>query len=44
MNPLIPFDQRLEIDMQYVNSQSLFFDLILIAKTIPSMILSKGAF
>ncbi|NDD58092.1 MAG: sugar transferase [Chlamydiae bacterium] len=41
---LIPFDQRLEIDMQYVHSQSLFFDLILIAKTIPSMILSKGAF
>jgi exopolysaccharide production protein ExoY len=41
---LITFDERILLEENYIDKQSFLFDLKLIAKTIPSMISSKGAF
>lgn len=38
------YQKRVELDEYYVNHQSFFWDLKLIAKTIPVMISSKGAY
>lgn len=38
------YNKRIELDEKYVDSHSLLLDITLIAKTIPSMILSKGAY
>jgi lipopolysaccharide/colanic/teichoic acid biosynthesis glycosyltransferase len=40
----IPFDQQVELDVQYIDSQSLLFDIILLLKTIPAVLLGKGAY
>lgn len=39
----INFDKRVEMDAQYVQRRSIFYDLYLILKTIPTVLLSKGA-
>lgn len=39
----INFDKRVEMDAQYVQRRSIFYDVYLIFKTIPAVILSKGA-
>lgn len=41
---LIPFERRIMIEEEYVEKQSLLFDVGLILKTIPMMIFPKGAF
>jgi undecaprenyl-phosphate galactose phosphotransferase len=41
---LIPFEQRIDIEVKYVEKRSFWLDLYLILKTIPHMIFSKGAF
>jgi exopolysaccharide production protein ExoY len=38
------YDKRIELDEYYVDHQSFLFDLKLIAKTIPAMLFSKGAY
>lgn len=38
------YDQRIQLDERYVDSQNFWLDLILIIKTIPCMILGKGAY
>ncbi len=38
------YDQRIELDERYIDSQSFWLDLKLILKTIPCMISAKGAY
>ena len=40
----IPFDQQVELDVAYIQSQSLWLDIVLLAKTIPAVVLGKGAY
>ncbi len=40
----IPFEQQVQLDVQYVESQSLLVDIKLLLKTIPAIILGKGAY
>jgi exopolysaccharide production protein ExoY len=39
----INFDKRVEMDAQYVQRRSVFFDLFLILKTVPAVLAGKGA-
>lgn len=38
------YKKRIALDESYIEKQSLFFDIVLIAKTIPAVVLSKGAY
>ncbi len=40
----IPFPQQVELDTEYIQSQSLLLDLKLLLKTIPAVLLSRGAY
>jgi lipopolysaccharide/colanic/teichoic acid biosynthesis glycosyltransferase len=40
----IPFPQQVELDVQYIESQSLWLDIKLLLKTIPAVLTGKGAF
>lgn len=40
----IPFDQQVELDAAYIDSQSFWMDLKLLLKTIPAVLLGRGAF
>jgi len=40
----LTFEQRVQLDLAYINSRSFLFDLQLIAKTIPVLLFPKGAF
>lgn len=40
----IPFPQQVELDVQYIESQSFLFDIILLFKTVPAVLLGKGAY
>ena len=40
----IPFDQQVELDVAYIESQSLWLDLKLLLRTIPAVLLGKGAY
>jgi len=40
----IPFEQQVKLDIQYIESQSFWGDLKLLLKTIPAVILGKGAY
>ena len=40
----IPFDRQVELDVQYIQSKSLFLDLVLILKTIPAVLSGRGAY
>lgn len=40
----IPFHEQVELDVQYIASQSLWFDLKLLLKTVPAVLLGKGAY
>ena len=40
----IPFSQQVELDVQYIGSQSLWLDLKLISLTIPAVFSGRGAF
>lgn len=39
----INFDQRVEMDADYVERESILYDLIIILKTIPAVLFGKGA-
>ena len=41
---ILTFEQRVRLDLSYVNQRSFLSDLKLIAKTIPILLFSKGAF
>jgi lipopolysaccharide/colanic/teichoic acid biosynthesis glycosyltransferase len=40
----IPFPRQVELDVQYIESQSLWLDLQLLARTVPAVLLGRGAF
>jgi len=40
----IPFPRQVELDVQYIESQSLWLDLKLLAQTVPAVLLGRGAF
>lgn len=40
----IPFDKQVELDVQYIESQSFWLDVKLLLKTIPAVLLGKGAY
>jgi len=40
----IPFKQQVELDVQYIQSQSFFNDIIILFKTIPAVLTGKGAY
>lgn len=40
----IPFSQQVQLDMQYIRSQSLWQDILILLKTIPAVISGKGAY
>jgi lipopolysaccharide/colanic/teichoic acid biosynthesis glycosyltransferase len=40
----IPFTQQVEMDLQYIATQSFWGDLKLLLKTVPAVILGKGAY
>jgi len=40
----IPFDQQVQMDIAYIESQSFWFDLKLLLKTVPAVLIGKGAY
>jgi len=40
----IPFDEQVELDVQYIESQSLWVDIKILLSTIPAVLLGKGAY
>lgn len=40
----IPFPQQVELDVQYIESQSFWLDIKLLLQTIPAVLLGKGAY
>jgi len=40
----VPFDQQVEMDIRYVDSQSVWLDIWLLIKTVPAVIQGKGAY
>lgn len=40
----IPFTQQVELDIRYINSQSFWLDIWLLLKTVPAVLLGKGAY
>lgn len=40
----IPFPKQVELDVQYIQSQSVWFDIMLLLKTVPAVLLGKGAY
>jgi len=40
----IPFDRQVLLDVEYIESQSFWFDIRLLLKTIPAVLLGRGAY
>ncbi len=40
----LPLEKRIELDLEYVKKNNLRLDLLILAKTIPEIFVSKGAF
>lgn len=40
----IPFDKQVELDKTYIESQSVWLDLKILLKTVPAVLLGKGAY
>ncbi|GGZ99827.1 multidrug MFS transporter [Arenicella chitinivorans] len=40
----IPFEQQVELDLQYIESQSIWVDIMLLIKTIPAVLTARGAY
>src|SRR5271166_5764761 len=40
----IPFPKQVELDVQYIESQSVWLDVKLLLKTVPAVLLGKGAY
>ncbi|MDZ8117139.1 sugar transferase [Pontiella agarivorans] len=40
----VPFNEQVGLDMQYIQSQSLFKDVIIMLKTIPAVLFGRGAY
>lgn len=40
----IPFERQVELDVEYIQSQSVWLDLQLLLKTVPAVLLGRGAY
>lgn len=40
----IPFPQQVEMDLEYIAKQSFWYDMVLLAKTIPAVLKARGAY
>jgi exopolysaccharide biosynthesis polyprenyl glycosylphosphotransferase len=40
----IPFEQQVELDLEYIKKRSFFYDLWLLLKTIPAVLYGRGAY
>jgi len=40
----IPFEQQVKLDIQYIEKQSMWFDLLVLLKTIPAVLRARGAY
>ncbi|MFT4630534.1 MAG: exopolysaccharide biosynthesis WecB/TagA/CpsF family protein [Arenicella sp.] len=40
----IPFDQQVKLDRQYISSQSIWGDILILLKTVPAVLTGKGAY
>jgi lipopolysaccharide/colanic/teichoic acid biosynthesis glycosyltransferase len=40
----IPFDRQVDLDVQYIESQSLWLDIKILLRTIPAVLLGRGAY
>ena len=40
----LPFDRQVELDVQYIHSQSVWLDLLLVLRTIPAVLTGRGAY
>jgi len=40
----IPFDQQVNLDLKYIESQSLWLDVLLLVKTVPAILSARGAY
>jgi lipopolysaccharide/colanic/teichoic acid biosynthesis glycosyltransferase len=40
----IPFKKQVRLDLQYISSQSIWLDILIILRTIPAVLLGKGAY
>jgi lipopolysaccharide/colanic/teichoic acid biosynthesis glycosyltransferase len=40
----IPFEEQVALDMEYIAKRSFWFDVVLLLKTIPAVILGRGAY
>jgi lipopolysaccharide/colanic/teichoic acid biosynthesis glycosyltransferase len=40
----IPFERQVELDVEYIQSQSVWLDLRLLLKTVPAVLLGRGAY
>jgi len=40
----IPFDEQVELDVQYIENQSLWLDIKLLFLTVPAVLFGKGAY
>ena len=40
----LSFDQQVHLDLEYIQSRSFWVDILLLAKTVPAVILGKGAY
>lgn len=40
----VPFQQQVQLDVEYIESQSLWLDFTILLKTIPAVILGRGAY
>lgn len=40
----LPFERQIEMDLQYIDNRSLRFDFVLMVRTIPAILLMRGAY
>ncbi len=40
----IPFKEQVRLDLQYIHSQSLWKDIVILLKTVPAVLLGRGAY
>lgn len=40
----IPFEKQVKLDIQYIERQSIWFDLVVLLKTIPAVLKARGAY
>ena len=40
----IPFPEQVELDLKYIGERTLWLDIVLLAKTLPAVVLARGAY